>query len=336
MASIVIYCPDENITLYPLRLETQATGGGKAAILHLAYAWARLGNSVRILAPKLASVTHNGVTFLDIHGPDPGGDVAIFVTGSRGHFRDLGALGSKSERRILWINGPKRIEPPEGEIHWFVAPARFLADQAIGDWGWSARKVVVIRGDAVPYRVTQLPSDRYEHWGIWASHPGKGLDGVLSLIANLRRHFPEVTLHIAGSSRLWHDHAQANTRTYPEWATWLGELPPAQLFRLMPTYGFFPYLSTWVDGFSCATAEAMASGLVVIAAGHGANAEVIRHGWNGFLVPVRNGELLNAVAYDLLSAYFRDPGQFFEVRRRAAISVPTWDEQAKIWTELWE
>ena len=103
----------------------------------------------------------------------------------------------------------------------------------------------------------------------------------------------------------------------------------------MGDYGVMLYLTEWVDGFSLSTAEAMAAGVVVIATAHGANAEFVRHGWNGFLVRSDGGRPDLLQAESLARAYFRDPGAFAGVRQNALSCVPTWEEQAEEWRRLW-
>jgi glycosyltransferase involved in cell wall biosynthesis len=103
----------------------------------------------------------------------------------------------------------------------------------------------------------------------------------------------------------------------------------------MAGYGLMLYLTEWVDGFSLSTAEAMAAGVVVIATAHGANADFVRHGWNGFLVRSDGGRPDLAAAESIARSYLRDPKGFEPLRARAMASVPTWDEQAAAWREVW-
>lgn len=342
MARVHVFCPDTNITLSPDRLATRATGGGKAAILHLARCWGQRGHAVTVYAGTATAGKGDGFEVRELPSSVdqvPREDVAIYVSGSRGHFRDLPAFGQGASCRIFWINGPNYVEPPTGELHWYVAPARFLADRAIRDWHWPACRIVVIRGDAVQDRLPPediVNPEREPQVGVWASHPNKGLETVLELYDRLLPHYPSLRLQVFGSERLWHDRAAVTQRTWPSWVSFQGEVPPGEVRQGMLRCGFLPYLSRWVDGFSCATAEALSAGVVVIAAGHGANAEIIDHGANGFLVPVREGQLDLAVAEDLLRSYLADPAAFVPVRLRAAASVPTWQEQAVQWEKLWQ
>jgi glycosyltransferase involved in cell wall biosynthesis len=96
------------------------------------------------------------------------------------------------------------------------------------------------------------------------------------------------------------------------------------------------YLTSYIDSFSPVTSEALAAGVIVIATAHGSNAEFIRHGWNGWLVPAgadSNPDLDSAET--LLRAYLAAPSAYEDMRRRAADSVPSWDEQARAWERVW-
>jgi glycosyltransferase involved in cell wall biosynthesis len=104
----------------------------------------------------------------------------------------------------------------------------------------------------------------------------------------------------------------------------------------MTGYGVMLYLAGMLDAFSSATAEALAAGVIVIASGQGSNAEFIRHGWNGFLVPA-DAEARPDLgeAERVLRRYLERPERFRAMRRRAMESVPTWDEQAAQWRRVW-
>jgi len=96
------------------------------------------------------------------------------------------------------------------------------------------------------------------------------------------------------------------------------------------------YATEWLDGFSLATAEAMAAGVVVIATDHGSNADLIRHGWNGLLMSSGESHKPDLKqAEELLRWYLTNPSAFDDMRERAAGSVQSWDHQAREWTRAW-
>ena len=335
--SIVVVCPDTNVRLWASRASEAPTGGGKTSILRLAEAWARAGHPVTVAASAVRPEESGGVAFRELGSAAGDYDVAIYVTGSVGHFRDAGVEGIRAARRLFWQNGPGRAELPAGRIDWYVAPAKFLARRAVDDWGHPPERVVVIPGEAVRRRrAASEAAARDPLAAIYASHPFKGLAEAVEVLGRLRAEFPDARLDVYGSERLWADGAAPSAeRALPEWVRRAGETPQSEVERRMADYGLMLYLTEWVDGFSLSTAEALAAGVVVIATAHGSNAEFLRHGWNGFLVRSDGGrpDLLEAQALAL--AYLRDPAGFDGVRSNAMASVPTWDEQAEEWRRLW-
>lgn len=334
--SIVLVCPDTNVRLWAGRVAEAAMGGGKSSILQLAAAWARAGHPVTIAGASVRQGESDGVAVRQIPAAAGEYDVGVYVTGSIGHFREPGVEEIRAARRIFWLNGPNRVEPPAGRIDWYVAPAKFVARRAVEQWGHPSERVVVIPGEAVRRRRGSSEAARRDPFAaIYASHPFKGLREAVEVLGRLRPEFPAVRLDVYGSERLWADDAVATRSALPEWASARGELAQSELESRMAGYGLMLYLTEWVDGFSLSTAEALAAGVVVIATDHGSNAEFLRHGWNGFLVRSGGGrpDLLEAQA--LARAYFRSPEAYAEVRSNAAASVPTWDEQAEQWRRLW-
>ncbi len=334
---IVIVCPDTNVRLWTGRLAQAAMGGGKSSILQLAAAWARAGHEVTVAGAAVREGDGDGVRVREIRGAAGEYDVGVFVTGSVGHFRDAGVEDVRAARHLFWLNGPHRVEPPPGRVDWYVAPAMFLARRAVDEWGHPPERVVVIRGEAVRRRrAVSEAASRDPFAAIYASHPFKGLREAVEVLGHLRAEFPDVRLDVYGSERLWADGAAASAeRVLPEWVRRAGETPQSEVERRMADYGLMLYLTEWVDGFSLSTAEALAAGVVVIATAHGANAEFLRHGWNGFLVRSDGGRPDLLEAQSLVRAYLRDPAAFAGVRANAMASVPTWDEQAEEWRRLW-
>jgi glycosyltransferase involved in cell wall biosynthesis len=312
-------------------------GGGKSSILQLAAAWARAGHTVTIAGAAVREGSGGGVEVREIGHAAGNYDVGIFVTGSAGHFRQPGVGEIRAGRRLFWLNGPNRVEPPPGRTDWYVAPAKFLARRAVDEWGHPPEKVVVIPGEAVRRRCGPGEmAGRDPFAAIYASHPFKGLREAVEVLGRLRAEFPAVRLDVFGSERLWADDAAASARAaLPGWVGLQGELAQSEVEGRMAGYGLMLYLTEWVDGFSLSTAEALAAGVVVIGTAHGSNAEFLRHGWNGFLVRSDGGRPDLLEAEGLARAYFRAPEAFAEVRANAMACVPTWDEQAEQWRRLW-
>jgi glycosyltransferase involved in cell wall biosynthesis len=337
--SVVIVCPDRNIKLWPGRIEEAAMGGGKSAILQLARAWGRRGYRVTIAGAFVKEGEDRRVRTVPIENAKGHYDVIIFVTGSLGHFRVPGIESIGGDTSLFWMNAPLKMEPPETHaIDYYIAPAQFMARRAVDEWGYPSRKVVVIRGEGVSgkRRRSLFGSPRKPYSIIYASHPFKGLNNALIVLDSFKSLYPEILFDVYGGATLYgDDQAEISLDHFPPWAKASGSIPQADVEARMSQYGAMLYLTHYLDGFSLATSEALASGVLVIATALGANAELISHGWNGFLVGARDGQPNLDEAKEILGEYFANPSSFDLIRRNATASVPTWDEQAAQWEKLW-
>jgi glycosyltransferase involved in cell wall biosynthesis len=337
--SVAIICPDQNIKLWPRRIEEAAMGGGKSAILQLARAWGRRGYRITIAGAFVEEAEYQRVRTIPIEDAKGQYDVLVFVTGSLGHFRIPGIEGIKGQRSLFWMNSPLKMQPPETHsIDYYIAPAQFIARRAVDEWGYPSRKVVVIRGEAVVRRRRRsiFDSRRSSYGFVYASHPFKGLDNAIAALDGFKDSYPDILLDVYGGAVLHGDDLiEEVTPNYPKWVRTRGSIPQAEIEKQMSQYGGMLYLTHYVDGFSLATSEALAAGVLVIATAHGSNAELIRHGWNGFLVGVRDGQPDLGEAKEILSDYFANPSSFESIRRNAVASMLTWSEQAAQWEKVW-
>jgi glycosyltransferase involved in cell wall biosynthesis len=335
MAKVAVVCPDTNIELSVDAPQTTAIRGGKSAIVKLCASWARAGNAVTIFSGRVRAGDSNGLSVRPLEECAGDFDVAIYVTGSLGHFREVELRRLHARQQLFWINGPHRVEPPQAvDLDWYVAPAKFMARRAIDEWDLPASRVVVIPGDAVVERWEgPLNPARDFSRSFFACHPVKGLDEAVTVLGRCQDDYPNV-LDVYGTSAFWG--APVEDRYPPrEWLRFMGDVSAGEIAKRMADYGFMLYATDWLDSFSTVTAEAMAAGVVVFATAHGATAEIIRHGWNGFLIPSIDGRPDLADAEALVRTYLRDPSAYAFVRENARRSVATWDEHAAQWISLW-
>lgn len=314
-------------------------GGGKSAILQLARAWGRRGYRVTIAGAFVNDGEHRRVRTIPIENAKGHYDVLIFVTGSQGHFRVGGIEDIRAERSLFWMNAPSRMELPETHtIDYYIAPAQFVARLAVDEWGYPSRRVVVIRGESVvsKRRRSIFSSPRSPYSFVYASHPFKGLDNAIAVLEDFKSNYPDILFDVYGGPALHgDDQPETPQGRYPSCVRIQGLIPQAEIERRMGQYGGMLYLTHYLDGFSLATSEALAAGVLVIATAHGSNAELIQHGWNGFLVGVKEGQPDLNEAKEILGEYLTNPSSFDFIRRNATASVSTWDEQAAQWEQLW-
>jgi len=334
--SVAIYCPDTNIPLSLQALGSKAVRGGKAAILQTANALARKGVEVTVFGTAVEPASAHRVTLLPLEAGAGSYDVAIFTTGAEGHFRQPAAQRLQAKLRVFWVRGPVKVEPPLGPIHWIVAPAAFIAERGVREWGFPPGNTVVIRGEAVPARLKAAEvrtSARNPLRGVFLSHPAKGLDLILAVLQSLREKGLPIEPDVFGSPAFWQQD-QRFLHALPSWVQLRGEIPQKEASRFLTQYGFMPYFVRWEDGYSLATVEAMAAGVVVFVSAHGSNREFVVDGVTGVPVPMRGSEPDAAAAEKALEHYFQHPEAYEPMRLASSRAVATWDERAAEWLKL--
>lgn len=337
--TIAVICPDSNLKLWATRTRDSYIGGGKNALLKLSHEWARAGHRVTIFASSATESSDGRLTVRELDTATGSFDVAVYITGSLGHFDVPGAHAVEAKTRLLWFNGPARIAPPRNvEIDFFVVPARFLARRAVEEWGIPSGRVVVIPGQAASKKRTFFGAPKRDPFAfVYASHPAKGLVNAVQVLAPFQPRYPALTLSVFGSAKLWGDAlSEEGAEPLPPWVKLRGEVPQESLEKELPTFGVMPYLTRWVDSFPPSASEAMAAGVIVIATAHGAHGEFLRHGWDGFLVRSGEGNEPDLdEARTLVEAYLSSPDAFEAMRHHAIAAVPSWGEVAAEWVEAW-
>jgi len=145
----------------------------------------------------------------------------------------------------------------------------------------------------------------------------KGYFYLVKAINNLRRRFPNIRLFIAGRDSeepeivLKRDLLEVAN---DDFITFLGEyFDIPVLFGVSQIY----VCSSLREGFSLATIEAMASGVPVIATDCGGPSDIIKHGYNGLLVPVADPRAMS----DAIAMILQDNGLAERLKHAAQIDV---------------
>ncbi len=183
--------------------------------------------------------------------------------------------------------------------------ARVLERRALGRLDALAANSDYVR-EAVA-RSYRLPAERLRtiYYGFvfpWASPPAsdtcrrpeilfvganlqrKGLPALLRAVAALRTAVPGLRVHVVGDHPVRPQmEALARTLGVAGLVTFHGFLPHEALAPLYRTARVLA-LPSEVEGFGITLLEAMHSGMPVIASAHGGSPELVRDGWNGYLV----------------------------------------------------
>lgn len=346
-ASVILYCPDRHLSYDGATAERVGVGGGVTARLRLARALAEQGCRVTVVANVPRREVYRKVSFVplsevtEIHEARRL-EADVLILNSTGGDLDLSPvldLDLRVRLRMVWIGGEAQIKGLETVGYDFlVAPSNYVRRVVAREWGVPPARCIVIP-NGVPERrrswwpVRTLRRDPFRM--VYTGHPAKGLDAAVELLRLLRREEPRFTLHVFGGRRLW-GQTDEPADNLPEGMVWHGLVGQDALADALREAGFSINLQGLADGFGISMAEAMGAGCLVVASAIGAYPELIRQGYDGFLVtgPHDAPETLRRAArliLDLTAA----PGLAATLRRNAETSPLPWSVVARAWMGQW-
>lgn len=102
--------------------------------------------------------------------------------------------------------------------------------------------------------------------------------------------------------------------------------PPMQQYELFKKYQEFDLfvLPTIFEGFGLVILEAMAAGLIVITTSHSIGPELIAHGSNGYIVPIRDSDAIANAIRDFMGKTSEEKSKMREMARESALKY-TWN-----------
>jgi len=281
---IALYCPDSHIQYDIHTLDHKGVGGGITSRIRLAHALAKLGHQVTLYIncpqdKKIESV--NYIHHSRCHQIES--DVFIAST-SGGEFdlADLKQLKISTRLKILMLHGvplPNNVDYHDFDYVYF--PSNFVKENFCQRVPLDPKRIFTCyRGVEETYFKTNSSRDPFAL--VYFGHPEKGLEDALSILRMLRKSEPRFTLHVFGGYGLW-----GNTQTTIPPEPGLvdhGLIGQKKLIPFLQKMSFSLNLQAIQEGFGLAVCESMRAGCIVLASRVGAYPEVIRHGYNGFLV----------------------------------------------------
>lgn len=338
---VVLFSPDDHVTYDGNTPDEQGIGGGVTARVRALRALAALGHEVTAYVNCERSGIYDGVRYFHFSMAEAI-DADIFIVITTGGNLDLGAVRSlpiRTRLKIVWIQGvakPKHLEDINADFTYVAS--NFLRDIAVSLWGIKPDKVFVsYNGLEQNYFVE--PSDQFggrNPYGlVYVGHPSKGFQAATSVLRQLRLVDERFQLDVFGGTEIWGQAPQAVT-SIPG-VQFRGLVGQRLLAQELSKYNFGLFLQSIPEGFGIAVQECKRAGVIVIASAVGAFPELIKHGYDGFLVEGDPNSLETRDKVVKLILELLSQPEYMEFVRRNAQSVPwDWDLTAKTWVSHWD
>jgi len=208
--------------------------------------------------------------------------------------------------RALMVQQQKRAKLWERAIQVFIALTEFSREKFL-QGGLPQEKLVV-----KPNFVAPDPG-MGEHRGEYFLYVGRlsPEKGIGVLLEAWQRFSTPPPLKIVGDGPLASmvQHAAQTSRAIE----WLGKRPRDEVLTLMQDAKALIFPSICYENMSVSLIEALATGLPVIASGHGSMASIVKHGYTGWLFTPNQPDALAACVEDAL----RSPERLCEMQQNA-------------------
>lgn len=339
--TVVLFSPDEHILYDGHTPDERGIGGGVTARVRLMKALAAYGHEVVAYVNCSQPGIYDGVKyrpFRDVR--EIRCDVFIAVTtGGALDLSPIGELEIKARLRIVWIHGtpkPKGLEIFRADFFYVVS--NFIGNVVIEDWGIPADRVFVCYNglEQAYFQDAQRDAPERDPFRlVYIGHPSKGLSHALHILSILRDRDPRFRLDVYGGYEIW-GQPPADLPAVEE-VTYQGLVGQRELIRRLFSYGFCLAIQDYREPFGIAVQECKRAGVVVIASKVGAFSELIRDGYDGFLMDGSAGssETYQKVA-ELIWNLLEQPEYMDFVRENAQATPWDWSLVAQTWTAHWD
>ncbi len=305
------------------------------ARIRLARALARLGHTVMVICNCPREHNFDGVRYLPLSAVRRIDTEVLILhtTGGGVNLRPILDVDVHCRLRVVWLGGVLRPHGlSEVSPDFLVAPSNFVRGVALGEWGMPPDRIFVVHNGIEREFFSHVDLRQWRDYFrlIYVGHPEKGLEAAIAVLDLLRAHDARFELYVYGGYELWGEEEQTVPRK--PGLVYRGLVDQRRLARELRVSSFSVSLQAIPEAFGIGVAEAMAAGCIVLASNVGALAEVIRHGYNGVLVPGdhKAADVQHRAARWIIS--FTERPNFADYIRRNAITAPLdWEAVARTW-----
>ena len=339
---VTIYCPDKHISFYGDTPDRVGIGGGLTARIRLARALARRGHQVNMIAHTPKEQVLDRVRYLPL-GTQDQIDTDVLISSSSGDKLDLSPiqkLDIRTKLHIAWVHGTPKLGGIEQlPFDYLYTPSNFIRSVVQNEWGLPSYTRLFVSYNGIEQtffkdRFFIKKPGRNPHHLVYMGHPNKGLQGALGVLRVLREQDMRYELHVYGGDGLYGGEDQP-MQDLPG-VIYHGTLGQKRLCRELHRYGFALNLQSIREAYGISMMEAMAAGCIVVASPAGAYAELIRHGYNGFLLSGDHlSQEIQTAAAKIIQDLIERPSLTALIRQQSAQSPLDSDKMAAACEDHW-
>jgi glycosyltransferase involved in cell wall biosynthesis len=340
MYNIIFYCPDINFKFDGSTPDTKGIGGGKTALVRVAKALRDLDNNVTVYC-NCDNGVHNGVIYRQLDElKDDKCHVFIVTTSSKCEL-DESFNKIVANIKIIWIHGKSPIKGIyKFQYDYIYCVSNYLKNVAISEWSLSSKKIFVTHNGFCEENIInalrcKVPRDIYGV--VFASHPIKGLSRTIDIIKSMRQIEPRLYLDVYGGYRLWGSDANELDLSKDDFVHYKGLIDQKELINNFMRYNFMIAVSSVPDTSSITIHEAKKCGVVIITSSIGGNTEIIKDGYDGFLIneDYMSDECKNKVV-SVINKLLDDQNYLQYIRKNAMKYNRSWNIVAEEWMNHWK
>jgi glycosyltransferase involved in cell wall biosynthesis len=224
--------------------------------------------------------------------------------------------------------------------------SKWHRDSFIRKFGLDPEKVIATRNGFSSSLLCRGPRNAYRC--AYTSTPFRGLEILLKIFPEIRRHRPTAVLDVFSSMKVYGWSSEEDRKSYgaiydaanQDGVTWHGSVSQPDLFRSLTQTGLLLYPNTFDETSCIAAIEAQAAGCVVITSARAGLKETVAHGETGICIPGEPQTLeYQRTFVDAVLGVMSNPELFARLSaaaRTRARGFYSWDLIAAEWTRVFE